>query len=84
MLSARPVLRTAARTATIAARSSLRVVCIEHYSTWKGATEIETNPMQYYFQQSYLSTPITLQLKVTAFNVTIEQLVLELKETTVL
>ncbi len=49
MLSARPVLRTAARTATIAARSSLRVVCIEHYSTWKGATEIETNPMQYYF-----------------------------------
>ena len=43
MLSARPVLRTAARTATIAARSSLRVVCIEHYSTWKGATEIETN-----------------------------------------
>lgn len=40
--------------------------------------------MQYYFQQSYLSTPITLQLKVTAFNVTIEQLVLELMETTVL
>jgi len=31
-----------------------------------------------------MSTPITLQLKATAFNVTIEQLVLELKETTVL
>lgn len=40
MLSARPVLRTAVRTATIAARSSLRVVCIEHHSTWKEATEI--------------------------------------------
>ena len=48
MLSARPVLRTAALS-YYAARSSLRVVCIEHYSTWKGATEIETNPMQYYF-----------------------------------
>ncbi len=28
MLSARPILRTAARSAAVAARSSLRVVCI--------------------------------------------------------